>query len=161
MKPSRSGFGCTLRQLMISVAVVAGLFVFIDSNTHSLWIGRTTIPLRFTVLDADTNQPISGSKVRLDDDGYYESPKYWETTGLDGMTKITIRTGCTGSGGVLRGSRNVTYWPWTIFAESDGYQTFEGRLEKHTGDRRFHDYNAAPPPIVIRLHNSPYLPVSK
>ena len=41
--------------------------------------------------------------------------------------------------------------------EAKGYLKFRSNLEKYTTDRdqRFHNYEAIPPPIVIRLRTSP------
>jgi hypothetical protein len=144
--------GFTVRGLMVAVAIVAGFFAFIDFATQAMWTGRATIPLQFTVLDAETGRPISGASiqlVRIIEREYLAPP-----TRMDGGTTITIRAMCGGDGGILRRSRNVSYFPWTILAESNGYQPFRGDLEKRTSDRRFHDYNAVPPPIVIRLQPS-------
>jgi hypothetical protein len=150
----------TVRSLMVAVAIVAVL-IFMEGEAVVLRNGRATISLQFTVLDADTNRPASGASIRLDDDGYYGNFVCRAIAGRDGGARVTIRTGCGDSGSIIRRNRNVTYWPWTIYAEVDGHQSFKGRLEKYTADRRFHDYDAIPPPIVIRLRKSPDPPEPK
>jgi hypothetical protein len=143
----------TVRRLMIAVAVVAGALAFISATTDVNGSGWATIPLQFTVLDATTGKPVSEATIRLTIGPEYQA----NPTGPDGRTTLVIRAMCGSSGPIFRRRRGVNYGFWRLEVEAKGYLKFRSNLEKYTTDRdrRFHDYDAIPPPIVIRLRTSP------
>jgi len=126
--------------------MLGGLFAL--CCTEAAWVGHTTVPLELIVVDAETNEPVSGSLVQLKE----WSPEYAApVTGQDGRTKFIIETTCGGRSSILRETRSVNYGFWETRVEADGYKTFRDALSNLTRDRRYHDKNAGPPPILIRL----------
>lgn len=126
--------------------MLGGLFALFC--TEAAWTGHTTVPLELIVVDAETSEPVSGSLVQLKEG----SPEYAApVTGKDGRTRFIIETMCGGRSSILRETRSVNYGFWEARVEANGYKTFSDALNNLTRDRRYHDENSVPPPIVIRL----------
>ena len=115
------------------------------------WVGQTTVPLEIVVVDAETNEPVSGTLVQLKEG----SPEYAApVTGQDGRTKLIIETLCGGRSSMFRQTRSVNYGFWEMRVEADGYNTFTEALSNLTRDPRYHEKNAVPPPILIRIRRA-------
>jgi hypothetical protein len=129
------------------LAVIFG-GVFALCCTEAAWDGYTSVLLEFVVVDAETNEPVSGSLVQLKDG----SPEYHAPfTGKDGRTKFIIEAACGGRSSIFRQTRSVNYGAWEASVEANGYKTFKDAFFNLTRDQRYHDKNAIPPPIVIKF----------
>lgn len=119
-----------------ALLVVMLLALVAQVCTDADWVGSTTIPLEFIVVDAGANTPVSGSLVRLKEG----SPEYTApVTGQDGQTTLIIKAMCGGRSSILRQFRAVNYGAWEARVEADGYKTFRDTLSNLTRDRRYHD----------------------
>jgi hypothetical protein len=134
---------------MVAVAMVAVVLACLQLVWRDGWYGQAKVPLRFTVLDAETGRPVSGATIQLVRGPEYLAPP----TGNDGRTALIIEARCGGDRGIFGRTRHVNFGYWALHVEAKGYQKFRGSLEKRTSDRRFHEDGAIPPPIVIRLQN--------
>lgn len=141
-----------LRFMLLMVSIIIVLFPL---TTPVYWLASATVPLQFTVLDAETGLPVSGASIqllRVIDREYLAPP-----TGPDGRTTFVIQATSSGYGSVLQRifsrKRPVNYRLWVIDVEAKGYAKFKGGLEKLTSDRRFHEKDVVSPPIVIQLQN--------
>jgi hypothetical protein len=125
------------------------LLVYLASPAINQSFGRADVPLRFTVIDADSGRPVSNAGVKLTefDREEYRAP----TTGSDGQTSITLGFNCCSNRTLFGKSRRVFYSMWHVDVEAAGYAALSTALTELTEDHRFHD-DAHPPVITLHLH---------
>jgi hypothetical protein len=126
------------------------LLVFLASPAINQAYERPDIPLRFAVLDADTGRPVPNADVKLVEfnRANYRAP----ATGRDGQTAITLGFKCCSNSALFGKSRHIIYSFWEVDVEAAGYATLSSALTGFTGENCFHDADATPPPITLRLH---------
>jgi hypothetical protein len=127
-----------------------GLLAFLDSSAINQSFERADVPLRFTVIDADSGGPVSDAGVKLTE--FNRSVYLAPTTGPDGQTSITIGFNCCSNSTLFSKSRRVYYSSWQVDVEAPGYATLTTALTELTGDHCFHDDTASPPRIALQLH---------
>jgi hypothetical protein len=139
--------------LLLPFLLVASFLLLPEANS----VGHTTLPLEFLVVDAATGRPVPGSLVQLKG----ATPEYKAPlTDRDGRAKLVIQAMCGGRSSLFRSTRNVQYGEWEVSTESAGYETYRAGLSQFTHDHRYHDRDAVPPPIIIRIMpRSPGRPV--
>jgi hypothetical protein len=141
----------TIRSLMAVVGVVAVVtFVLIGFLPDEDWVGHTSVPLEFLILDSSTGQPIERATIRLVE----TKPEYQATTGRDGRAKIVLQAPTAGRSSLLRSTRTVNY-AWMLLVTADRHQEVREDLGELTRSPRYHS-DSAPPPIVIRLAPVPW-----
>lgn len=149
---------------LVAVTAVLSWLVFRwDADTDMrLSVGWVTVPLVFSVLEADTGRPIEGAVIRLLDFDFESStapPDYLELkTGPDGRAATSLNLRFTMSeeipSGKLR-SYCMHYPGWDMYVMAAGYPDVLAAFADHErGNRRFHEY-APPPAVVFRLRREP------
>jgi hypothetical protein len=136
----------TVTGLMIAVAVFAVMTAALfHLYPEAVWVGRTSIPLEFVILDAPTGQPLQGASIRLTEN----TPEYRATTAADGRAKIVIDATIGGRSSLVRNTRLVNY-AWALLISCEGHRTVNQDLRDVTRGPSFQS-DLAPPTIVVRL----------
>jgi hypothetical protein len=145
------GIRITTRTLLVMPISAALLLIVLNLFTIGLWVGYADVPLEFIILDVETNEPVEGAVLRMTGELPYMPP----ATGADGRTAIVIHAMCGGECSLLKRTRSVNYSPWDLTIDAEGFEHAREELNRYTRDRKFHDYAAVPPPIVIHIRRRP------
>jgi hypothetical protein len=158
----------------MAMVAAAGLLTWVvfrwDSDTGSdRGVGFVSVTVAFLVVDADSGQPIEGATVHLADREYDNNPIPPHVldlkTGRDGKASVQLDLMFYQSRGIPSGRLQfyrVRYPQWEIRIAANDYQYMIGWFPTYEKcDRRFHDMDAPPPPIEVRLRRASRGPDSK
>lgn len=145
-----SRFRFRIRTLLALPLAAALLLLALDAMSHTLGAGPpTTVRLPFLVLDAATGGPIAGASIRIAEDRC--SGASVGDTDRDGRATAALTVRSVLDSSLFRRTRTLDYDAWQLLVSADGYDSPWTSLPTLTSDRRYHDVDAVPPTIAIRL----------
>lgn len=144
----------TIRRLMIVVAGLAAMLACLATYHDKRGCGTANVPLVIHVVDDRTAQPIAGAKIDLILD-YGQPPAISGITGSDGDMALACQAGATSYVGPFLRRYRTYHYSYALRIEAQGHQSEERMLGDFMKDPAYHTDETSPPPIVVRLKDSP------